>query len=72
MPTVELNDAEWQQILNLLGDVPWKIAHPLLMRIGGQLNAQSRPPLNQTAPPGGGVQMEGIRLDANGKEVRNE
>lgn len=44
MPSFELNEAECQQILNILGDVPWRIANPLLMKIGQQLQAQQQTP----------------------------
>lgn len=67
MPTVELNEQDWQQVMAVLGDAPWKIAHPLLMKIGGQLQRQAAP-----IPAGAGPPQPGIRLDANGKEVRNE
>jgi hypothetical protein len=67
MPSVELSEQAWGQLMSLLADAPWKVANPLLMEIGNQLRQQHQPPINQTAPPGGG-----IRLDANGKEIRNE
>lgn len=35
MATVELTDEEWQQVMNILIS-----AHPLLMKIGGQLRQQ--------------------------------
>ena len=38
---VSLSDQEWQAIINILGDAPWKVAHPLLMKIGGQLREQT-------------------------------
>lgn len=64
MPSVELNDAEWQQVIAIVSDAPWKVAHPLLMRIGGQLNAQALQFKQGPSP--------GIKLDANGKEVGHE
>lgn len=63
MPSVELSDQEWAQVMGLLSTAPWRDANPLLMKMGAQLQAQSRPQVN-TAPD--------IRLDANGKEARHE
>ena len=37
---VELTKQEWDQILAILGKVPWEVANPLLMRIGTQLQPQ--------------------------------
>jgi hypothetical protein len=39
MSSVELNDQEWGQVMNILADAPWKQANPLLMKIGDQLRA---------------------------------
>ena len=61
MPTVELDNSEWGQILNMLGDVAWKISNPLLMKIGQQLQAQA---LQQTPDPRSNVNAAG-----NGQEV---
>ena len=41
MSIVELNEQEWQQILQLLSEAPWRLANPLLMKIGEQLRSQS-------------------------------
>lgn len=38
--TVYLEKPEWDQILAILGKVPWEVANPLLMKIGGQLRPQ--------------------------------
>ena len=64
MLQVELSDAEWQQLLNILGTTKehaWVVTNPLLMKIGGQLQ------MKQAAGP-----PPGSKLDSNGKEVRNE
>jgi hypothetical protein len=40
MPTVELSDPEWAQLMNILGTTkehPWVATNPLLMKIGEQL-----------------------------------
>lgn len=58
MAMVELNDQEWQQVLAIIGDAPWRVANPLLMKIGEQLRAQLRPAEKQSAPPGGGVRID--------------
>jgi hypothetical protein len=42
MAIVDLDDREWQQVVALLADAPWKIANPLLTRIAGQLQAQAQ------------------------------
>ena len=48
MPTVDLTEQEWNQVMGILGEVPWRISNPLLMRIGGQLKQQMRPTSKQT------------------------
>jgi hypothetical protein len=62
MSSVELSDQEWGQVMGLLSEAPWKVANPLLMKIGDQLRKQYVPPQPPGAP----------RLDANGQEIRNE
>lgn len=37
MPTVHLDDEEWQRVMAVLAQAPWNIANPLLMKIGEQL-----------------------------------
>lgn len=61
MAVVQLEDVEWQQVLGLMSLGPWREANPLLMKIGQQLQQQAPPPVNPA----------GIRLDSNGREVRN-
>ena len=41
MAKVELKDDEWQQVLGIISDAPWRIANPLLMKIGEQLRQQT-------------------------------
>ena len=41
MPSVELSEQQWGQLMAILADAPWKIANPLLMAIGDQLRAQA-------------------------------
>lgn len=70
MAAVELSDAEWQQLMNILATTkehPWMITNPLLMKIGQQLNAQTQ--LQEPGPSS--IRDRGIKLDANGKEVRS-
>ena len=57
MATIQLADEEWQQVMAIIANAPWRDANPLLMKIGAQLQAQS---------PSG----SGIRLDTNSKEAR--
>ena len=40
MASVTLEKSEWNQILSVLGEVPWKISNPLILRIVQQLSAQ--------------------------------
>jgi len=49
MSAVDLTDQEWTQVMGILGDAPWKIAHPLLMKIGNQLQQQAS--IKRYAPP---------------------
>ena len=47
MSSVELTDNEWGQVMEIIADkVSWKVANPLLMKIGSQLQSQvlNRPP----------------------------
>jgi hypothetical protein len=69
MPSVELSDQEWQQVINIIAMQPWTQANPLLMKIGQQLqNAQ------QT---GGAPRQADINVTterawaADGKETRS-
>lgn len=44
MQTVELDAAEWQQVMTVLGGstgFPWTLTNPLLMRIGQQIQEQT-------------------------------
>jgi hypothetical protein len=70
MPTVELSDQEWQQVINMIAMQPWTQANPLLMRIGQQLQARQPP-----QPPQPSAEelkrMGGVMPDGNGKEVRH-
>lgn len=73
MPTVELNDSDWQFILATLADRPWREVNMLVMKIGSQLQAQAHPqPPVRPPTPDELKRMGGIKLDANGKEVHNE
>ena len=51
MPSVVLDDGEWQQVIAILAQAPWQTANPLLMKIGGQLRGQSGAPTEETARP---------------------
>lgn len=44
MPVVNLDDKEWQQVMGLLSEGPWRVANPLLMKIGDQLRTQAQIP----------------------------
>ena len=58
MATVELTDTEWGQLMSIVGDAPWKLANPLFMKIGQQLQAQLAP----TSP------TQPIRVGGNSQE----
>ena len=60
MPTVELTDNEWGQLMSIIGDATWKLANPLLMKIGNQLQQQVL------------ARNQDSRVDANGQEARHE
>ena len=67
MPSIELTDTEWGQVMSILADAPWKIANPLLMEIGEQLRSQrlAATPPKQTAPE------EIKHSSGNSQEVRH-
>lgn len=62
MPSIELDDQEWQQVMSILSTAPWRDANPLLMKIGNQLRIQQ----------GAGEPSQPIRRTGDGKEVRHE
>lgn len=37
MPTVELEEAEWNTVMAMIAGAPWRDANPLLLKIGEQL-----------------------------------
>jgi hypothetical protein len=64
MPVIELEDVEWQQVLSMISLGPWRDANPLLMKIGQQLRLQAQRQQEQA------IKQHGIKLDADGKEIR--
>jgi hypothetical protein len=67
MSSVDLSDQEWGVLMGVLSEAPWKIANPLLMKIGEQLRQAHMPPPNTAPTP------EEIRqMGGNSKEVRHE
>jgi hypothetical protein len=40
MPSVELEDNEWQRVMAIIAMAPWRDANPLLMKIGAQLQGK--------------------------------
>jgi hypothetical protein len=66
MPHVQLTDAEWSQVMAILGEAPWKIVHPLLLKIGGQLHAQAQVAAAPLPPKP--LRMDGIGTE----EARDE
>jgi hypothetical protein len=65
MPIVELPEQEWQVVMALISAAPWRDANPLLMKIGGQLNAQ-----HQAANPTPIVVNK--QTNSDGKEASHE
>ena len=41
MPTIKLDDDEWQRVMAIISQAPWNVANPLLMKIGEQLRMQT-------------------------------
>lgn len=63
MQVVALTEQEWNQVLSVLGDGPWRVVNPLLMKIGGQLREQKEilgrvPGQVAVAPQGDGASKE--------------
>ena len=50
MPTVDLSEQEWQQVLAIIANAPWNVANPLLMKLGNQLREQSIATDSKDAP----------------------
>ena len=51
MPTVELSEQEWQQVITLLGTkCLWVEVNMLLMKIGNQLREQAQATDSKAAP----------------------
>jgi hypothetical protein len=46
--TVALDPEEWQQVMGLIAEAPWRLANPLLMKIGEQLRVQQTNSKQQT------------------------
>lgn len=44
MPTLELTDQEWQQLTQILAEVPWKIANPILFKMANVMRDQIQAP----------------------------
>jgi hypothetical protein len=51
MPSVELDDQEWQHVMSLLSEAPWRVANPLLMKIGAQLQRANKQTTNSQETP---------------------
>ena len=60
MPSVELDDQEWQQVMNILIQ-----SHPLLMKIAAQLRAQT--PVKQMSE----AEYEKAKHSNSGKEAQS-
>jgi hypothetical protein len=51
MSNVNLEDEEWQRVIQIIAQAPWNIANPLLMRIGDQLRRQPNGPMPEMSVP---------------------
>jgi hypothetical protein len=72
MPSVELTDQEWQQVMGILSTAPWRDANPLLMKIGAQLQQQTTIKQTGLTPPSAEeLKRMGGAIRADGKEVRH-
>ena len=55
MSTADLNEQEWNYILGVLGERPWREANGVLMKIGSQLRMQQQQANSPFMPrPNGG------------------
>jgi len=61
MSTVELQESEWQAVVNILVTAPWKDANPLLMKITSQLQHQQQQQPLATARNGNSQSLENDR-----------
>ena len=43
MPMIHFSDQQVQQLQQVLGEIPWKIAHPLMVAIAVSMQAQQEP-----------------------------
>jgi len=73
---VDLTDQEWQQVLTLISEAPWKVANPLLMRMGQQLQMQQKGPDDAASDKridagSGNSGAAGTDRRADGMEVRD-
>jgi hypothetical protein len=73
MSAVDLSDQEWGQLMAILSEAPWKVANPLLMKIGEQLRQlhQQQQLLDaaQKAEQQAFDAARGSKPDGDGKEV---
>lgn len=38
---IDLDEQEWRQVVAVLAQAPWATANPLIMKIGGQMQAHA-------------------------------
>jgi hypothetical protein len=76
MSSIELSDQEWGQVMGELSKSEWRVANPLLMKMGEQLRQQHLQKQafddQQRREQAAFDAARGIKPDANGKEVHNE
>jgi hypothetical protein len=61
MSVVDLDNEEWQRVLNIIAAAPWNMANPLLMKIGEQLRQQQQG--NSGEVPENRAQVERVNRD---------
>jgi hypothetical protein len=71
MPSVELNDQEWQQMINILADRPFREVHVLVAKISQQLHGQQLALQQPNPPTAEELKRMGGALSADGKETRS-
>lgn len=62
MIEVRLDNEEWQRVLTVLSQGQWAVVNPLIMKIGGQLQAA------QAAQAGAGARPNGRDDDELGRK----
>jgi hypothetical protein len=60
MPSVQLDDEEWQRVLAIIATAPWNVANNLLMKIGEQLRHQQDGPRGLSTQEGNVIKQREV------------